>query len=199
MLNLISRKLVSTWMVLKLFDLPGETKPSTGAFLQDHLIAISQLAQDQEHLCIISKLNVHFITRNIFFALCWKNKFLLQLDVAIPPQHELVDCLTRRESLSLMHNILHNEIDSFCKQAVKRVTRSLQVLWPRSRTNIFGSTATGLSLPTSDVDHVVCLPPVRNLKQKYAILVARHLSKRLGSWRVAIALKKLAFWYTSAA
>lgn len=47
--------------------------------------------------------------------------------------------------------------------AVKRVTRSLQVLWPRSRTNIFGSNATGLSLPTSDVDLVVCLPPVRNL------------------------------------
>jgi len=47
--------------------------------------------------------------------------------------------------------------------AVKRVTRALQVLWPRSRTNIFGSNATGLSLPTSDVDLVVCLPPVRNL------------------------------------
>lgn len=47
--------------------------------------------------------------------------------------------------------------------AVKRVARSLQVLWPRSRTNIFGSNATGLSLPSSDVDLVVCLPPVRNL------------------------------------
>lgn len=47
--------------------------------------------------------------------------------------------------------------------AVKRVTRSLQVLWPRSRTNIYGSYATGLSLPSSDVDLVVCLPPVRNL------------------------------------
>lgn len=47
--------------------------------------------------------------------------------------------------------------------AVKRVARSLQVLWPRSRTNIFGSYATGLSLPTSDVDLVVSLPPVRNL------------------------------------
>lgn len=46
---------------------------------------------------------------------------------------------------------------------VKRVTRSLQVLWPRSRTNVFGSNATGLSLPSSDVDLVVCLPPVRNL------------------------------------
>ncbi|KAK6920321.1 polymerase, nucleotidyl transferase domain [Dillenia turbinata] len=125
-------------------------QPSPGAFLQDHVIAISQLARDQEHP-----------------------------DVAIPLQPpESVDCLTRKESLSLMHNILHNEIDSFCKQvaaenlsrkpyinwAVKRVTRSLQVLWPRSRTNIFGSTATGLSLPTSDVDLVVCLPPVRNLE-----------------------------------
>jgi DNA polymerase sigma len=39
----------------------------------------------------------------------------------------------------------------------------LQDLWPRSRTNLFGSNATGLALPTSDVDLVVSLPPVRNL------------------------------------
>jgi DNA polymerase sigma len=77
-----------------------------------------------------------------------------------------------------MHGMLHDEIDFFCKQvaaenmarrpyinwAVKRVTRSLQVLWPRSRTNIFGSNATGMALPTSDVDLVVSLPPVRNLE-----------------------------------
>lgn len=54
--------------------------------------------------------------------------------------------------------------------AVKRVTRSLQVLWPRSRTNIFGSVANGLSLPTSDVDLVVSLPPVRNLVKIFSYL-----------------------------
>ncbi|KAK2977826.1 hypothetical protein RJ640_017490 [Escallonia rubra] len=125
-------------------------QPLPGALLQDHLIAISQLARDQDHP-----------------------------DVAIPLQPpDLPNCSTRKASLSLMHNCLHDEIDSFCQQvgaentnrkpyinwAVKRVTRSLQVLWPRSRTNIFGSNATGLSLPTSDVDLVVCLPPVRNLE-----------------------------------
>lgn len=92
-----------------------------------------------------------------------------------------------------MHNLLHDEIDSFCKQvaaenltrrpyinwAVKRVTRALQVLWPRSRTNIFGSNATGLSLPTSDVDLVVCLPPVRNLEpiKEAGILEGRNSIK----------------------
>ncbi|KAH9733224.1 NTP transf 2 domain-containing protein [Citrus sinensis] len=125
-------------------------QPLSGALLQDHLIAISQLARDQEHP-----------------------------DVAFPLQPlEVQNCPTRKASLSLMHSLLHEEIDSFCKQvaaentarkpyinwAVKRVTRSLQVLWPRSRTNIFGSNATGLSLPSSDVDLVVCLPPVRNLE-----------------------------------
>ncbi|XP_043718931.1 uncharacterized protein LOC122666894 [Telopea speciosissima] len=126
------------------------SQPLPGALLQDRLIAISQLALDQEHP-----------------------------DVAFPLQPpELLNCPTRKASLSLMHNLLHDEIDSFCKQvaaqnltrkpyinwAVKRVARSLQVLWPRSRTNIFGSYTTGLSLPTSDVDLVVCLPPVRNLE-----------------------------------
>ncbi|KAL8263520.1 hypothetical protein R6Q59_021650 [Mikania micrantha] len=122
-----------------------------GALLQDRLIAISQLTRDQDS----------------------------HPDLSIPLQsRELLDCSTRKSSLSVMHCLLNDEIDLFCKQvagvnmtrkpyinwAVKRVTRSLQVLWPRSRTNIFGSNATGLSLPTSDVDLVVCLPPVRNLE-----------------------------------
>ncbi|EOX96314.1 Nucleotidyltransferase family protein isoform 1 [Theobroma cacao] len=124
--------------------------PLPGALLQDHLIAMSQLARDQEHP-----------------------------DVSFPLQPpELQSCPARKASLSSIHSLLNDEIESFCKQvaaenmarkpyinwAVKRVTRSLQVLWPRSRTNVFGSSATGLSLPTSDVDLVVCLPPVRNLE-----------------------------------
>ncbi|KAL5539403.1 hypothetical protein UlMin_044722 [Ulmus minor] len=125
-------------------------QPLPAALLQDRLIAMSHLTRDQEHP-----------------------------DVAIPLQPpELQSSPTQKASISLMHGLLHDEIDSFCKQvaaqnlarksyitwAVKRVTRSLQVLWPRSRTNIFGSNATGLALPTSDVDLVVCLPPVRNLE-----------------------------------
>ncbi|GAB4861927.1 hypothetical protein Ancab_037182 [Ancistrocladus abbreviatus] len=125
-------------------------QPLPGALLQDSLIAISQLTHDQEHP-----------------------------DATLPLQPpELLNCPAREASIPLMHSLLHEEIDCFCKQvaaqnlikrpyinwAVKRVTRSLQVLWPRSRTNIFGSNATGLSLPTSDVDLVVCLPPVRNLE-----------------------------------
>ncbi|CAN8309004.1 unnamed protein product [Cochlearia groenlandica] len=125
-------------------------QPLPGALLQDHLIAMSQLGRDQEHP-----------------------------DVAFPLQPpELLNCPTQGESLTLIHNLLSDDINSFCKQvaaenmarkpyinwAIKRVTRSLQVLWPRSRTNIFGSSATGLSLPSSDVDLVVCLPPVRNLE-----------------------------------
>jgi hypothetical protein len=47
--------------------------------------------------------------------------------------------------------------------AVTRVTRALQDLWPRARTRVFGSEATGLALPSSDVDLVVALPPVRQL------------------------------------
>ncbi|XP_022757001.1 uncharacterized protein LOC111304585 isoform X4 [Durio zibethinus] len=124
--------------------------PLPGALLQDRLIAMTQLARDQEHP-----------------------------DVSFPLQPpELQSCPARKASLSSMHSLLNDEIDSFCKQvaaenmarkpyinwAVKRVARSLQVLWPRSRTNVFGSNATGLSLPTSDVDLVVCLPPVRNLE-----------------------------------
>ncbi|KAI9117830.1 hypothetical protein K1719_011245 [Acacia pycnantha] len=125
-------------------------QPLPAALLQDRLIAMTQIALDQEHP-----------------------------DVAFPLQPpDSQSCSTRSASLALMHSLLHDEIDSFCKQvaaenmskkpyinwAVKRVTRSLQVLWPRSRTHIFGSNAAGMALPTSDVDLVVCLPPVRNLE-----------------------------------
>ncbi|XP_051129424.1 uncharacterized protein LOC127250278 isoform X2 [Andrographis paniculata] len=126
------------------------TQPLSGTLLQDRLIAISQLARDQEHPDVT---------------------FPLQ-----PPEPQ--NCIKRKASLSLMHDILHDEIGFFCSQvaaenlirkpyinwAVKRVARSLQVLWPRSRTNVYGSNATGLSLPSSDVDLVVSLPPVRNLE-----------------------------------
>ncbi|XP_042458126.1 uncharacterized protein LOC122042197 isoform X1 [Zingiber officinale] len=120
-----------------------------GPLLTDHLITIPQLAFDQEHS-----------------------------DLALPLQPpDSTNFSSIRTSLSAMRT-LHEEIDCFCKQvaaenlikkphvnwAVKKVTRSLQVLWPRSRTNIFGSNATGLALPTSDVDLVVSLPPVRNLE-----------------------------------
>lgn len=125
-------------------------QPLAGTLLQDRLIAISQLARDQEHPDVT---------------------FPLQ-----PPESQNNSAL--KASLSLIHDVLHDEINSFCKQvaaenfvrkpyinwAVKRVARSLQVLWPRSRTNIYGSNATGLSLPSSDVDLVVSLPPVRNLE-----------------------------------
>ncbi|MQL99556.1 hypothetical protein Taro_032283 [Colocasia esculenta] len=124
-------------------------QPVPGSLLQDRLIAISQLNRDQEHP-----------------------------DVALPVQPPESNCPNRMVTLSMMHSLLHEEIDYYCKKvsaenmirkpyinwAVKRVTKSLQVLWPRSRTSVFGSNATGLALPSSDVDLVVCLPPVRNLE-----------------------------------
>ncbi|KAA8520481.1 hypothetical protein F0562_014737 [Nyssa sinensis] len=99
-------------------------QPLSGALLQDRLIAISQLARDQEHP-----------------------------DVAFPLQPpELLNCPTRKASLSLLHSILHDEIDSFCKQvAAENMIRKPYINWAVKRV-------------TRDVDLVVCLPPVRNLE-----------------------------------
>ncbi|XP_078442957.1 nucleotidyltransferase family protein isoform X3 [Wolffia australiana] len=122
-------------------------QPVPGSLVQDQLTVISHC--DQEHP-----------------------------DVALPIRPTESSCSFRNEHLAFLHNLLHEEIDSFCKKvaaenlirkpyinwAVKRVTKSLQVLWPRSRTSVFGSVATGLALPSSDVDLVICLPPVRNLE-----------------------------------
>ncbi|XP_024525198.1 uncharacterized protein LOC112344551 isoform X1 [Selaginella moellendorffii] len=97
-------------------------------------------------------------------------------DVAFPMQTTLLH--KQYPAMPTVLARLHKEIEAFSLQvaaenakrkpfitiAVKKVTHALQVLWPRSRTKVFGSNATGLALPNSDVDLVVCLPPVRNLE-----------------------------------
>jgi DNA polymerase sigma len=105
----------------------------------------------------------------------------VQPDTALPMQSSVLynKNPTMHLAISLLHTALHKEIESFCAQvanekrmrmpfintAVKKVAHSLQVLWPRSRTKIFGSNATGLALPSSDVDLVVSLPPVRKARE----------------------------------
>ncbi|KAL3695829.1 hypothetical protein R1sor_009905 [Riccia sorocarpa] len=125
--------------------------PLSSALLRERLIAVPSLTLEQEHPDSALPVKTALIQVNN------------------PP---LYHCLLK------MVKIIHVEIEAFCVQvakenkrrrpfvhtAVKKVAHSLQVLWPRSRTKIFGSIATGLALPTSDVDLVVCLPPVRNLE-----------------------------------
>ncbi|KAG0596843.1 hypothetical protein M758_UG288300 [Ceratodon purpureus] len=120
-----------------------------GAVLRDHSVAMPPLALDQEHMADE--------------ALVMQSGLLYNKN----PTLHLV--------MTVFHTALHKEIEIFCLQvaaekrsrmpfintAVKKVAHSLQVLWPRSRAKIFGSNATGLALPTSDVDLVVSLPPVR--------------------------------------
>lgn len=88
--------------------------------------------------------------------------------------------------------------------AIQQVTDCLQTVWPRARTKIFGSFATGLALPSSDVDLLVCLPTVRNLLpiEEAGILEGhkaieesclRQASRRLAtqSWLVPDSLKTI--------
>ena len=46
-------------------------------------------------------------------------------------------------------------------KSVERLTRLVTTLWPRAQVKLYGSHITGLSLPTSDVDFVICLPAVQ--------------------------------------
>ncbi|KAK1306601.1 hypothetical protein QJS10_CPA10g00882 [Acorus calamus] len=63
-------------------------QPLSGPLLQEQMIAISQLPRDHEHP-----------------------------DVTLPVQPpEVSDCPIQKSSLSLMHGLLHEEIESFCKQ-----------------------------------------------------------------------------------
>jgi Nucleotidyltransferase domain len=50
--------------------------------------------------------------------------------------------------------------DSKRRLAVERMTRLVNTLWPRAQVKLYGSHVTGLCLPSSDLDFVVCLPAV---------------------------------------
>lgn len=52
--------------------------------------------------------------------------------------------------------------------AIERMTRLVNTMWPRAQVKLYGSNVTGLSLPTSDLDFVICLPAVH----KKAVAVA---------------------------
>jgi DNA polymerase sigma len=45
-------------------------------------------------------------------------------------------------------------------QAVERMTRLVKAVWPRAQVKLYGSHVTGLCVPSSDLDFVVCLPAV---------------------------------------
>ena len=87
-------------------------QPLPAALLQDRLIAMSQIARDQEH--------VRKILTQVCVCVCvlvFIGYFVIQPDVTFPLQPpELQSCSARSASLSLMHGLLHDEIESFCKQ-----------------------------------------------------------------------------------
>lgn len=87
--------------------------------------------------------------------------------------------ILRRESFgpALLHGLqsrLGSEMGSFISSvaaqlekdshrrelARKRLTTLVTTLWPRAQVKIYGSHVTGLCLPSSDLDFVICLPAV---------------------------------------
>ena len=50
--------------------------------------------------------------------------------------------------------------DTRRQAAIERLSRLVTALWPRAQVKIYGSHVTGLSLPSSDLDFVICLPAV---------------------------------------
>lgn len=92
---------------------------------------------------------------------------------------------------------LHLEIEEFAKcsapssrdlraveAAVESVRREAAALWPESRTYLFGSQASGLSLPSSDLDIVI-------LNASTSVLSAAHGFSSEAKLQVTARLKKL--------
>jgi len=54
----------------------------------------------------------------------------------------------------------HRKLDRTRDAAVERMTRLVNTLWPRAQVKVYGSHVTGLCLPSSDLDFIICLPAV---------------------------------------
>jgi hypothetical protein len=52
------------------------------------------------------------------------------------------------------------KLESKRRIAVQRMTRLVNTIWPRAQVKLYGSHVTGICLPSSDLDFVVCLPAV---------------------------------------
>jgi hypothetical protein len=63
----------------------------------------------------------------------------------------ITEMIMRVTSVLLLHQSM----------AITRCRQVVQSLWPRAQVKTYGSFSTGLSLPSSDVDLVICLPKVR--------------------------------------
>ncbi|EQC37104.1 hypothetical protein SDRG_05331 [Saprolegnia diclina VS20] len=76
----------------------------------------------------------------------------------------------------------HTAVSRFCVSAV-------QALWPRAQVRPYGSFVTGLSLPSSDLDLVICLPKVRRDEPAEApgVLEGRNAIKE--TWQQHLARK----------
>jgi len=96
----------------------------------------------------------------------------------------------------LMHSMLDVDIEYYCERnrqrvaklakfrayALSKVQAAAASLWPRAVCKIFGSVATGLSVPSSDVDIIVCLPKVLSRESEPSlaradVMQGRHVIK----------------------
>lgn len=92
-------------------------QPLPAALLQDRLIAMTQIALDQEHVRIYTSFSILQISASVDYII-----LIIQPDAALPLQpHDSQSCPTRSVSLAFLHRLLHDEIDSFCKQVHKLV------------------------------------------------------------------------------
>jgi hypothetical protein len=76
--------------------------------------------------------------------------------VLIAPLHTLLDIHQYMQSLKTQ--LKRNE--SRRVWVVEQITKSVNTLWPRAQIKMYGSHMTGLCLPSSDMDFVICLPAV---------------------------------------
>ena len=77
------------------------------------------------------------------------------------------------------------------KMAIERFSRLVNTLWPRAQVKLYGSHVSGLCLPSSDLDFVVCLPAVHKNAPALApgVLEGRNAINETSQKLLARALK----------
>ncbi|OQR95991.1 hypothetical protein ACHHYP_17382 [Achlya hypogyna] len=104
----------------------------------------------------------------------------------LPPRSKLhwdiCEFVSQLQAETQQRMAAHTAVSRFCVSAV-------QALWPRAQVRPYGSFVTGLSLPSSDLDLVICLPKVRRDEPAEApgVLEGRNAIKE--TWQQHLARK----------
>ena len=116
----------------------------------------ARMVSNENILHLSSGLSLNTVDQNHF------KKSAVLSDPANPRSPNFLQSRLARDIFQFLdrNTALLRQLDGKIQAAVERMSRLVKTVWPRAQVKLYGSHVTGLSVVSSDLDFVVCLPAV---------------------------------------